>query len=150
MQKIIVENKYILHEDGSVYSLIHKKFLTQDTSNRSGYIRIALSLKDGRQKKLLHRLVAEYFIPKVVGKNFVNHVDGDKTNNHVSNLEWVSQSENEIHAYKTGLRPNAIRNCSYKNEVFSMVKDLADNLGISYNTAYNRCLSKYQPDYQLL
>ena len=50
-----------------------------------------------------HRLVALTFIPNVIGKNFVNHIDGDKNNPVVDNLEWVTRSENGKHAYKSGL-----------------------------------------------
>lgn len=55
----------------------------------------------------IHRIVATTFIPNTDSKKiFVNHKDGDKQNNHVSNLEWVTPSENCIHAYQTGLRPD--------------------------------------------
>jgi len=53
--------------------------------------------------KLLHRAVAETFIPNPKNKKTVNHIDGDKTNNHVSNLEWSTSSENMQHAFSTGL-----------------------------------------------
>ena len=56
----------------------------------------------------LHRLVAEVFIPNPENKPFVNHLDGDKFNSCVDNLEWATAQENAIHAYKTGLRSDNI------------------------------------------
>lgn len=72
----------------------------------SGYIYAALS-KDKKQRRyLVHRLVADAFIPNTNNKPFVNHMDGNKLNNVLSNLEWVTRSENAIHAFKIGLQCN--------------------------------------------
>lgn len=71
---------------------------------RNGYQRVGLCMNYKRKMKLVHRLVAETFIPKPLGKYEVNHKDGDKANNHVSNLEWVTRSENIKHAIKSGLK----------------------------------------------
>lgn len=71
--------------------------------NRHGYYFVRLR-KNGHTKAFkIHRLVAINFIPNENGKSEVNHIDGDKTNNAVGNLEWVSRSENLKHAYKKGL-----------------------------------------------
>lgn len=65
----------------------------------SGYPIVVLS-RDGKEKtEMIHRLVAKAFIPLVDGKDFVNHKDGDRTNNRADNLEWVTRSENAIHYY---------------------------------------------------
>ena len=51
--------------------------------------------KNGKQKNIkIHRLVAEAFIPKIDGKEFVDHIDGDRQNNNVNNLRWCTQAEN--------------------------------------------------------
>ncbi|CAG8661504.1 3748_t:CDS:1, partial [Diversispora eburnea] len=67
----------------------------------AGYYRI------GRvHKHHVHRLVALAFCPKEEGKEYVNHIDGDSTNNRASNLEWCTQKENSQHAMRLRLRAN--------------------------------------------
>lgn len=70
-----------------------------------GYLRIGLMTYDrGQQKFPVHRLVAIAFVPgRTDDKRFVNHIDGNKTHNEDTNLEWVTASENTIHAISTGL-----------------------------------------------
>lgn len=66
-----------------------------------------IGLRNGTDKQkffLIHRLVAKYFLEEIESKAYVNHKDGDTHNNNVNNLEWVTQSENQLHAYKTGLQ----------------------------------------------
>lgn len=78
------------------------------TPDFDGYLSVSLH-KDGKDKVFrVHRLVASAFIPNPDNKLEVNHKDLDKTNNHVDNLEWVTRSENEKHAYATGAaKPHA-------------------------------------------
>jgi len=60
--------------------------------------------KDGKPKDfLVHRLVAEAFLPKVEGKTIINHIDGNPKNNNVDNLEWCDHYENNNHAFDNGL-----------------------------------------------
>ena len=64
----------------------------------------------------VHRIVAGAFIPNPMSKPFVNHIDGNKLNNDISNLEWVTASENTQHAYETGLMNKKQYECSNCHE----------------------------------
>lgn len=69
-----------------------------------GYAYVTLCDDTGHHEKRVHRLVAEAFLDNPHGCKQVNHIDGDKLNNRVDNLEWCTQSENMKHAYKLGLQ----------------------------------------------
>ena len=71
---------------------------------RGGYLRVTLQCGGTHQQFMVHRLVADTFHPVNDPTLQVNHIDGDKTNNTVENLEWVTCGENHAHAYRTGLR----------------------------------------------
>lgn len=91
------------------YSNIHKKYydrelILKEKINRFGYKFVGLSNKSGRKNKAVHRLVAEAFIPNQNDMPEVNHIDGNKQNNCVNNLEWCSRRENVLHSYKLGLK----------------------------------------------
>ncbi len=95
-------NYVFVKADGS-FRIVSKKsgkeWITYGSNSRRGYKRIKLFNKE----YLAHRIIAETFIPNPENKPQVNHIDGNKTNNDVSNLEWVTSSENRRHAFDTGL-----------------------------------------------
>ena len=72
----------------------------------NGYQRVMLSINGKHYDRYVHRLVAEAFCENPNNYNEVNHIDGNKDNNHVSNLEWVTPMQNTHHAIRTGLRGN--------------------------------------------
>lgn len=77
--------------------------------NNDGYPSAIITHRGNVKNTGVHRLVAETFIPNPENKETVNHIDGDKTNNHVSNLEWATRGEQMQHAYKLGLKkPSAV------------------------------------------
>lgn len=97
-------SNYIFDRDGNVYSLNYNKTgktkILKQQKNKYGYMMIQL-FDDNRKSRLLsvHRLIAMAFLPLVEGKNYVNHIDGVKSNNRVDNLEWCTLSENTKHSY---------------------------------------------------
>ncbi len=94
-----------------------------------GYERVTI-YKNGKRKDFqVHRLVADAFIPNPDNKPQVNHIDGNKLNNVVENLEWVTRSENQLHAKRTGLDP-MIRN----NPIQSKPVDMYSTDGVFLKT----------------
>lgn len=84
---------------------------------RDGYLQLNL-IKDKKKKvSTIHRLVAKAFIENPENKPCVNHIDGNKQNNNVTNLEWVTYSENTIHAMKIGLKTDPKGRNHYKRAV---------------------------------
>ena len=72
-------------------------------TNKFGYYYIILTKISKQTTTKIHRLVGTHFIPFIVNKNQLNHIDGIKHNNYTSNLEWCTASENQLHAIKKGL-----------------------------------------------
>lgn len=70
---------------------------------KNGYKYVNLRMDGKTERRYIHRLVAQTFIPNPEFKPAVNHIDGDKLNNDVENLEWVTYQENSIHAVRNGL-----------------------------------------------
>lgn len=86
---------------------IEKERIKSQKIRKDGYLEVAL-YKNGKGKYIqVHRLVAKSFIPNPKKLPQVNHIDGNKENNCVDNLEWVTNKENVTHAIKTGLQNNS-------------------------------------------
>ena len=93
-------NCYITIEGNVIWA---KGNIRKLKTTNSGYLEIGISCFGKMIWYRLHRLVAQYYIENKENKPFVNHIDGNKQNNHVNNLEWVTHRENMDHAISTGL-----------------------------------------------
>ena len=83
--------------------LVKERLLKPHMSNK-GYFKVHLSLNGKRKSRSVHRLVAMAFLPNNLNKPQVNHINGCKTDNNLCNLEWNTQSEQQLHAYQNGLQ----------------------------------------------
>lgn len=128
MREIRIFNKYILYEDGTIFSEYVGRKLTLHPNGR-GYMSTVLRFNGGCVNIRVHRLVAENFVENPNGFKEVNHIDGDKRNNHSSNLEWCTRTRNIQHAYDNELRKRPVgennpRNIISENKVREICIDL--------------------------
>ena len=152
------EGLYEISDEGEVITLERElqtptaKFtLTERKSkgykDKKGYMNFDFRRRGGKVVRV-HRLVAEAFIPNPNNYPQINHIDGDKTNNNVKNLEWCDNSMNQIHAFSNGLQkgnfqhPNSklsyddvlyIKNSYQKGVIGKGMKTLAKKFNISYS-----------------
>lgn len=123
---------YTISEDGSVFSfketirdsstgqivgtgITKQPIAIKGSVDSKGYRYIDIKDKEGKRKcPKVHRLVALAFLENKDSKPQINHIDGVKLNNNVDNLEWVTNSENQLHAYKLGLQTPHKREKNYQ------------------------------------
>ena len=99
---IVDYEDYLITKDGKVWSEKSNKFLSL-CPDKDGYLLCCLRQAGKSKMHKVHRLVALTFIPNPENKPQVNHIDGNKLNNHIDNLEWASAKENINHAWNSGL-----------------------------------------------
>lgn len=140
------ETKYMVSSIGRVKSIrtfecengfkytVDKKILSANNNGR-GYLQISLKNEDNIRKTIkIHRLVAIAFIPNTLNKPEVNHINGNKLDNRMENLEWVTTHENCKHREKNGLGNVSVANNSRKRKVAKIDKDTDEIIHI-YDSA---------------
>lgn len=117
------------------YKTVPEKILSLNKDKQTGYVSVTLADGNKRITRFVHRLVAISFIDNEENKPCVNHIDGDKTNNNLSNLEWVTMKENSKHAFnKQFIRQKTSWN---REEVIKLLNDFGEHVafevfGINY------------------
>ena len=131
IKSIIGYPKYLISSDGRVFSLDYnhtKQMKVLKPQDSHGYKRIALCRNGTSKLTLIHRLVLSHFLRQPILGETANHKDGNKKNNCIENLEWITPLENVRHAHKNGLIPSA----SEKKRITA--KKLAHELGLKNRT----------------
>lgn len=147
------EGYYQISNFGNVKNVQTNKILIGDTNN-AGYKRVTL-YKPIKKRFFIHRLVAFYFCDGYKENLVVNHKDGNKQNNHYDNLEWVTRSENDLHAYKMNLRQ--VHPSQFKHSIlaydkntkilvkeYQNIQECCDDLQVARSNVYNCCNGKQQ------
>lgn len=113
---------YILYSNGTIFNNDNKQLKPKDNGNGYKLIKVSTGINSKTKNLYIHRLVAEAFLDRIDNKNIVNHKDGDRSNNSVKNLEWVTTKENNIHAHKNkplySHKNNKIVYCINKNDLY--------------------------------
>lgn len=123
-------NGYKIFEDGKIWSYKSKKWLKPDLSSR--YERVTLIIDNAKIRYLVHRIVGICFIPNPDNKPCINHIDGNPSNNHVSNLEWCTYSENELHSHHVlGKKIIHSEECKRKMSIIAKGRDMSAAIAAS-------------------
>lgn len=150
------ETNYYVRSDGSVFSTnnVPEGYLKKlkPSKQSMGYYAVPLSVNSTVHRKFVHRLIATAFIPNPFLKPIINHKDGNKENNNVTNLEWATYKENMRHAYNTGLnkrrfgednfshvisRRQAIEICKLLEQNKLCCREIAEKIGCTKNIVDN-------------
>ena len=135
---------YTIDTEGNVYSKRKHKYLKQ-TINKYGYCKVTLQKDKYKKMYSVHRLVAETFISNYNKLPQVNHIDGNKQNNHVANLEWCTAKHNMNEAVRTGL----FDNCK-KIQKENAVKNNLNKYHILANEVTKKKVAQYDKQNNLL
>ncbi len=150
------EGLYEVSGEGQIRSHYRGGTVLKGVPNHRGYLRVTL-MRDGKKHNAsVHRLVAEAFISNPGRLPEVNHMDFDKTNNAVTNLEWVTQAENRAHAYCKVRRGEAHHNAKLTKPDVTAMKQMrregathraiGEAFSVSRETARDACYGRYWND----
>lgn len=170
----VTYGKYAVNKLGEIYSFISNRQLSRSIA-KNGYRMVTLHDHNNPKNAYVHRIVADTFIPITEDdiknkRNMINHIDGDKTNNDIDNLERVNCLENNRHAHANGLiskkqklylsiKPNIIHDLKYGNMTYADIERKYSDYGISSsqiityakeNDCYRRANNTYDPKYKQL
>lgn len=164
MGRCITMGRYTRNIYGDV--VYKKPALLRFKKGRYSLVSLVINEKGEKRHGSVHRIVAKTFIPNPNNYPMVNHIDGDKSNNAVSNLEWCTAGHNTRHAYKTGLangdkirdgraqaqlRRIKTRKFEYASRANAMAREIMDAIdaGENYERAVSKIAKKYKNEMAL-
>lgn len=126
------EGLYQISNFGKVKSLYSNKIL-KNGNNGKGYLFVFLCKDKNSKRFYIHRLVAVHFLPLIGNKTQVNHIDGNKNNNKVDNLEWCTNKENLIHSvvYLNKHNPHRIM-CIETNKIYYSISNASKSFNMHH------------------
>lgn len=133
------EDIYELNENGEVRNKITGNYIKGDINN-AGYYRVCLYKKPRKERYFRHRLVAELFIPNPNNLPEVNHINGDKSKNCASNLQWCNRTHNEREAHRTRIKEYKPYYVIFDNGIrkeYEFAIELANELQVTKRTIQN-------------
>lgn len=136
--------KYLIDEDGNIFDVKENKFRKPSETNK-GYLKVSFYINGKYKSKFVHRLVITTFNPVENMENLqVNHIDGNKKNNNINNLEWCTLQENMSHAWKNGLCSNSspYGNLAHHKKIDRDIVDLI-LLDLKNGISYSKIANKY-------
>lgn len=122
--------------------------LLKHTKSSTGYYRVDLVKNGEKHSMKIHRAIALAFIPNPENKPYINHKDGNKLNNDISNLEWCTQKENMVHASQTGLLRKAEITRDELYQLYKCERHSLNQIARMKHMGYNRLLS-YMEKYHI-
>ena len=141
MEKILkqFDSKYSVNNTGDVFSLKGKKKKLIGKITKNGYRQLLINHNGVRKYIFEHRLILSSFIENTNGKRTINHKDGNKLNNSLINLEWATNSENQLHAIKNKLIVHKIN--------YEIAEKIRKDIGTNRELAIKYKISKTQIGY---
>lgn len=144
------ENFYEVNKNGEVRNKQTGHYLQRDV-NSGGYYRVCLYHKEKHKKFFRHRLIAQLFIPNPNNLPEVNHIDGNKSNNNVSNLQWCDRPHNEREMHRLHIKEYKPYYVIFNNNIrkeYEFAIDLANEIKVSKRTIQNYLQGKSQGYYK--